>query len=474
MGVLLHSVAQAQGCPLALVGGLVRDTFLDKPSALDDWDVIVPHGQSLPFAHALAKASQRKVIVLDEALGIARVVISSARLLAVLQHTSPLLYRQCDLSHSLPDVFTVDVAPTLLGETPAAQGSTEASTPWEALQGDLGRRDFTINAMVMILTPWPGAPAQSNLPQLLDPFGGGQDLAQGRLHQVAASNFLSDPLRVVRAYRFLATLPSPQPPTLSPDTTTALKTAAPFMPKVAGERLWQEWQKLLEGRWAVEAFASMLTDGTLLPCVGLQAEGLSQESATPLRLCLAQWQAIATLEHAQENHLDGAVLGLSLWGGLRLACLVQALYTVDETLPNILAARWHWGREGQKLVAFLDKPFPGTETLSTQYDWLITLQQYPGLAIAMASLPCIDDATVFWDRVQHVEGLFAKLLAPPLLESTDVMALTGLPPSEALGQCLAALKKAQVLGEVSSRETAIAWLRQDGMAHAGAKPNPHQ
>ena len=66
----------------------------------------------------------------------------------------------------------------------------------DAIDDDLGRRDFTVNAMALA---YPEA-------QLVDPFGGADDLAALRLRtpQAPEVSFADDPLRMLRAARFIA------------------------------------------------------------------------------------------------------------------------------------------------------------------------------------------------------------------------------------------------------------------------------
>ncbi len=69
----------------------------------------------------------------------------------------------------------------------------------DAVEADLSRRDFTVNAMALRLDAEAG-------PELIDPFGGAADLAAGRLRTPLAPevSFTDDPLRMLRAARFIA------------------------------------------------------------------------------------------------------------------------------------------------------------------------------------------------------------------------------------------------------------------------------
>jgi tRNA nucleotidyltransferase (CCA-adding enzyme) len=96
------------------------------------------------------------------------------------------------------------------------------------LQDDLGRRDFTVNAMA--IDPRSG--------RLIDPFGGAADLRAGRLAAVgdARARLEEDPLRALRAARLVATLGLDP----TPELRAALPSARPGLEKVARERVRQE------------------------------------------------------------------------------------------------------------------------------------------------------------------------------------------------------------------------------------------
>jgi tRNA nucleotidyltransferase (CCA-adding enzyme) len=65
------------------------------------------------------------------------------------------------------------------------------------LEDDLRRRDFALNAMALSLRP-------DGFGELVDPTGGWEDLAAGRLRVLHAGSFRDDPTRVLRGVRFEA------------------------------------------------------------------------------------------------------------------------------------------------------------------------------------------------------------------------------------------------------------------------------
>ncbi len=102
-----------------------------------------------------------------------------------------------------------------------------------AVEADLARRDFTVNAMALTL---PGA-------VLIDPHDGVVDLAAGRLRTPLSpeESFSDDPLRMLRAARFIAGYE------LVPDEAlvAAVKDMAPRLSIVSAERVRDELDKLL-------------------------------------------------------------------------------------------------------------------------------------------------------------------------------------------------------------------------------------
>ena len=91
------------------------------------------------------------------------------------------------------------------------------------LQEDMARRDFTINAMAIRLDSG----------DLLDPFGGVADLARRELRTVGPTSFEDDPLRLVRALRFVSQLGFD----LAPETLAQMRAGAPGLSHVSAERI---------------------------------------------------------------------------------------------------------------------------------------------------------------------------------------------------------------------------------------------
>ncbi len=111
----------------------------------------------------------------------------------------------------------------------------------DAIEGDLARRDFTMNAMAWGATP--PAPAADPEPALVDPFGGLEDAQRRTLRAVGdpATRFREDALRMVRAVRLAATLPA----TIEPLTLAAIRDGAPLVAHLSQERIAAELDRLL-------------------------------------------------------------------------------------------------------------------------------------------------------------------------------------------------------------------------------------
>jgi poly(A) polymerase len=206
---MLGRLAAARCLKVYLVGGSVRELALGR--TVQDLDLAVS-AHTLELARDLAATLGGTYVLLDEAERTARVVWEGEIL---------------DLAEF------------------------RAST----LKGDLQGRDFTLNALAVALDAVLG---QSSL-ELIDPWGGLEDLARGWLRMVAPENFHDDPLRLLRAYRFAATHGFQ----ITPETTEAIRHWAPEFSRVAGERVHQELFVLLSAPRAMPVLRAMEAVGLL-------------------------------------------------------------------------------------------------------------------------------------------------------------------------------------------------------------------
>ena len=142
------------------------------------------------------------------------------------------------------------------------RGFVVDSDPSVTLEEDLGRRDFTINAI-----------AEDEDGTLVDPFGGVRDLEARVLRHVGAA-FVEDPLRVLRAARFMARF-APLGFGVAPGTMVLMRamSASGELDTLVPERVWQELSRALASKQP-SAFLRTLHDCGALQVVLPEVEAL--------------------------------------------------------------------------------------------------------------------------------------------------------------------------------------------------------
>jgi poly(A) polymerase len=233
---ILHALPPAQGAivkrlattfaehgvELYLVGGIVRDIVLGRglPADLDFATNAVPER-----TRALGEtAGASSVYLIGERFGTVGLVFSDGAPLDVEITT----YRR----EHYPDESR-HPAVELVGE----------------LTEDLSRRDFTINAIA----------ANALTGELVDPFDGQADMARSILRAVGNPDerFAEDPLRLLRAARFVAQLGF----LVEPETLAALARQAPTLARISKERIYAELTKLLTGEYAPHGLDTLIETG---------------------------------------------------------------------------------------------------------------------------------------------------------------------------------------------------------------------
>lgn len=205
---LLKPLAQWQSAEVYLVGGCVRDWLLGRP--LRDLDLVVagPH-------------QERTMALLRRHFG-PKKIESFERFLTQ--------------RWFLENGFRLDLA-LPRSEVYPTPGALPVVSPAPSIEDDLGRRDFSVNAIALGLT------AQC-LGRLVDPWGGQKDLKAKKLRVLHGASFHDDPTRLFRLYRFSRRLGFQ----VETQTGTLAKEAIrhQFLQTISPERVMMEIRKALE------------------------------------------------------------------------------------------------------------------------------------------------------------------------------------------------------------------------------------
>ncbi len=202
---LIGDVADQMGVECYVVGGYVRDIFLERPS--NDIDVVVV-GSGIDVATAVKKRLGRKAhLSVFKNFGTAQVKMGDEELEFVGA-------RRESYSHD--------------SRKPIVEDGT--------LEDDQNRRDFTINAMAICLN-------SKRFGELVDPFNGIADLEDGIIATPLDPEvtFSDDPLRMMRCIRFATQLNFQ----IEDETFDALSRMADRIKIVSGERIEVELNKII-------------------------------------------------------------------------------------------------------------------------------------------------------------------------------------------------------------------------------------
>jgi poly(A) polymerase len=362
------------------------------------------------------------------------------------------------------------------------------------LDADLRRRELTINAVAY-------DPVGR---RLHDPLRGLSDLRRRQLRAPAEDVFTDDPVRVLRLARFLAELPE-----FGPTRTTErwARAAAPRLRRAAAERLRDELDKLLIAPAAARGLEFLTRLGA--------REALLPELA-PLAGCVAGadrpdvWSH--TVEAVRFSQISLPGLHASRWLRapssrrlLRWALLLHDIAkpaTFDvrpDGRPSFHGHETLGARQADRLLRRLRQP----RAMRGRVGRLIRLHLRPSqLAESGATprgcrrlvrdagedLPLLvlhaacdalasgsPDARVRWPPLRRtlkqlllLDSKATQLVSPPLLDGHDLMDTLNLPPSPTIGHLLLALREAQQLGEIATRDAALTLARQ--LLVAGIEP----
>ncbi|MCS6773230.1 MAG: HD domain-containing protein [Thermoflexales bacterium] len=441
----VRKLAAERSASVLLVGGAVRDALLGRETR--DFDFAV-RGDAIALGRWVANALDGDFYPLDARRGIARVI----------------------LTQPAAKPITLDFA--------ACIGDDWAS--------DQRARDFTLNAIGIDL----------GTGELVDATGGLNDLRAGVLRATHTSAIVSDPVRALRAVRLAHQLGL----RIDPMTFGLLSAACGALHRVSAERLRDELFEILALPRAAPAVTQLDELGllaTLIPEVeGMRGAAYASQPFTVLQhtfYALAALDegsaALTLLAPSMEEYLadtlaeERPVRSLVRFGALLHDCAKPDASSAEHAAKGAerAAARAralrlssdevNWVRV---FIALHSEPNriarEGTVNDRALYRLLRQAREVaPALALfaiadcwakrsaeERASNDCANSEAVARAIVDAYSDRWLPLQRAPALISGDDLIQQGVSPSPRLGQILEAVREAQFLGEVNTREQALA------------------
>jgi len=368
-----------------LVGGTVRDLLLNRE--IKDLDFAIK-GETIELAREFSKKIEGSFVLLDEHFSIGRVV---------------------------KDNVTIDFS-QLRG------GSIEA---------DLSERDFTINAMAVPLS----------MDKVIDPFEGMGDIKNKIIRMVNEENLKTDPLRILRAYRFHATLEFD----IDKETREVLKKFAYLMKITAKERIKEELWKIFSVERSYKTIKLIIEDD-IFKSLFKTSEHL------PLK------PNIEALKIAEEFMID------SKREIKHLNCF-KFVILFDFHASDLLASIKP-SRKEQKFCEDLIKAGTRIKKIETLLDKVRFIRDFEhilqhALIYGMSKDPLGISRRWFYEEI---ENFYKKIYLKnkkklPLIKGEDLLNL-GFKPSPLLGEILERIETLILTGKISSKEQAIEEIKK--------------
>ncbi|WP_020472961.1 CCA tRNA nucleotidyltransferase [Zavarzinella formosa] len=302
-------------------------------------------------------------------------------------------------------------------------GRHPESVTYATAEEDASRRDFTINGMFF----------DPVAEQVMDFVGGQQDLQAKILRAIGdpRARFQEDKLRLMRAVRMSARFGFP----IEEATKAAIREMAPQITVVSAERIAEEFRKMLEHPARAGAMAQLREIGLLSPILPEIAKGLTADETTWDRVL----RVLESLPTKAEFPLAFAAMihpvGKKLAGQ---ACRRLKLSNHEQARVEWLAEHHLTLRDAEKMPK------------SRLYPLLIQ----PGIRDLIDLHRAMGQSPEFTERI--LRDTPPETLNPPPLLTGDDLTANGFTPGPMFKKILQATRDAQLDGEITTLEEAMA------------------
>lgn len=401
-----------------MVGGAVRDLLSGKETK--DVDIVIKEN-ALITAQKFARFSESSFVMLDENFGVARVVRNG---------------------------FFLDIS----------------DIKGDSIYTDLAERDITINAMAMHLE---NIGRLHEPPDIIDPFDAKNDLQRGIIRMVSEENLVKDPLRLLRIYRFAATMNF----SIEPNTLDALRRIGLLISSTAPERIMDELRHILILSDSHKTFSAMHADGFLS---SIFAEFKKSSLQEPLSLYEKTEEALNNLQSYFFNHA-GAVSGY-FNENYRTACLKLSALFHSQTQAKSAAARLRMSRKEAGFLSRMVKNrkaaldlYEGSEDINKKtalafykqfhkdiYPLLILGAAYSAISSGKEEMPHFLKSLISF----YCEDILPKSAVLPLITGDDLISYFHLTPSPFFKEILESVEDMVLEGRIISREDALKAVKE--------------
>ncbi len=410
----ISRAAHQMGIVPYFVGGLVRDILLGQTIA--DIDMVV-EGDAIALAERLADELGGRGIA-HKRFGTAKWVLSDTVFASVAENVSA--------DHELPRSADFVTARTEFYTYPTALPQVAQSS----IKQDLHRRDFTINTLAIRLDP-------EHWGELLDFYGGEEDLEKGTIRVLHSLSFVDDPTRILRAARLESRLEFE----LDPRSEELIEDALPLLKRVSGDRIRHELELIFREDEPERALCRLDELGAL--------------SSIHHRLQCDPW--LTRKFRSLRERLDPEIWDLKN-GDICFVQLALLAYRLEENELGALSERLNvksgteddlllLGDLRQKIPLLQESPRP-----SAIYQ---LLRPYPGRVLAAVWIAT--DSQDAQERIRCYQSHWR--FAEPEITGDDLREM-GLEPGPLFGDLLKRLRQARLNGDVSTREEEMALIER--------------